>query len=161
MIAHRLTEVRQIRSSFQRACTRIGLSSLGRSFLSVNPRVRCVGESVPAERERKDTEGWASCQPPFGIFFEEIRQTVPAGGRLMPQRVHAAMRKLPISNHLRSRASRMAEFSADWRSHQDFFGGYGFGSPHTGADPPPNRATGSESLLVHSIDSAAGMARAP
>ena len=73
MITHRFDRGPSVsRSSFQRACARIGLTILGHSPVTVKPSWLCCAGLVPSERERNDTEGPLSCQPPFSSFFDQF-----------------------------------------------------------------------------------------
>jgi hypothetical protein len=69
-ISHRFDRGPSVsRSSFQRACARIGPTILGHSPRNCQAvRLGCSG-GVPSERERNDTEGRFFCQPPFPRFF--------------------------------------------------------------------------------------------
>jgi hypothetical protein len=69
--------------------------------------------SVPAERERKDTEGRAACQPLFSIFFEESAGGSPSRTRLMPRLDEEQSRKSHFPNRLRAMTLFLAESCAE------------------------------------------------
>ena len=73
MIAHRVDRGPSVsRSSFQRACARIGLSILELTLRACQAIRLARAGLVPARRERNDTEGPLSCQPFCPKFFRQF-----------------------------------------------------------------------------------------
>jgi hypothetical protein len=74
--------------------------------------------SVPAERERKDTEGRPSCQPLFQSFFGQFGFTVRLAAIPMPHRGLVFSHKPGDSNELRRTLALLAENDRNWPIHR-------------------------------------------
>ena len=98
--------------------------------------------SVPAERERKDTEGRAACQPLFRFFFEESFAGPPSRTGRMPRLDIDRSRKSHFPNGLRFMAHFLTESCFDWPTPQETVAALRTGSDTRSSARPNRRQAG-------------------